>query len=140
MIVADTNMLAYLYVDGLNNQAARQLLLRDPGWAAPVLWRSELRNTLINCFKGGLIGLDEALRIMSDAELTMSFNEYDLASDDVLELAASSGCSAYDAEFVVLARELGVPLVTTDRELLEKFPGTAVSPETFLADKPLQPK
>jgi predicted nucleic acid-binding protein len=48
-------------------------------------------------------------------------------------LAVSSGCSAYDAEFVVLARELGVSLVTLDKELLDKFPGTAVSPERFLA-------
>jgi predicted nucleic acid-binding protein len=133
VIVADTNLLAYLYIEGLYNQAARQVVLRDPEWAAPVLWRSELRNTLINCFKGGLIGRNEALRIMADAELTMLFNEYDLASDDVLELAAGSGCSAYDAEFVVLAKDLGVPLVTTDRELLEKFPETAVTPERFLA-------
>jgi predicted nucleic acid-binding protein len=55
-----------------------------------------------------------------------------MASDDVIELAAGSGCSAYDAEFVVLAKDLGVPLVTTDRELLEKFPETAVTPGRFL--------
>jgi predicted nucleic acid-binding protein len=63
----------------------------------------------------------------------MLFNEHDVASDDVLELAAASGCSAYDAEFAVLARELRVPLVTTDKELLEKFPDIAVGPERFLA-------
>ena len=133
MIVADTNLLAYLSIEGAFNQAARQVVLRDSEWVAPVLWRSELRNTLIKCFKGGLIGREEAFAIMADAESMMSFNEYDMASDDVLELAASSGCSAYDAEYVVLARDLGVPLVTTDRELIEKFPGTAVSPEKFLA-------
>lgn len=133
MIVADTNLLAYLNIEGAFNQAARQVVLRDSEWVAPVLWRSELRNTLITCLRGGLIGRDEAFAIMTDAEAMMAFNEYDVASDDVLELAAETGCSAYDAEFVVLARDLGVPLVTTDRELLEKFPGTAVSPERFLA-------
>ncbi len=133
MIVADTNLLAYLNIEGAFNQAARQVVLRDSEWVAPVLWRSELRNTLIKCFKGGLIGREEAFAIMADAESMMSFNEYDMASEDVLELAADTGCSAYDAEFVVLARDLGVPLVTTDRELLEKFPGTAVTPESFLA-------
>ena len=133
MIVADTNLLAYLNIEGAFNQAARQVVLRDSEWVAPVLWRSELRNTLVKCLWGGLIGRDEAFAIMTDAEAMMSFNEYDVASDDVLELAASSGCSAYDAEFVVLAKDLGVPLVTTDKELLEKFPETAVSPEKFLA-------
>jgi len=133
VIVADTNLLAYLYIEGTLNQQARQVLLRDSEWAAPVLWRSELRNTLIKCFRGGLIGRDEAFRIMADAEITMLFNEYDLASGDVLELAAETGCSAYDAEFVVLAKDLGVPLVTTDKDLLAKFPDVAVTPERFLA-------
>lgn len=133
MIVADTNLLAYLNIESAFNKAARQVVTRDSEWVAPVLWRSELRNTLIKCLRGGLIGRDEAFAIMADAEAMMAFNDYDVASDDVLEIAAETGCSAYDAEFVVLARELGVPLVTTDRELLEKFPGTAVSPETFLA-------
>jgi predicted nucleic acid-binding protein len=50
-----------------------------------------------------------------------------------LDLAISSKCSAYDAEFVVLARDLRVPLVTTDKELLAKFPDIAVAPEMFLA-------
>jgi len=55
-----------------------------------------------------------------------------VASADVSTLAASSACSAYDAEFVVLARELGIPFVTLDKLLLERFPDAAVSPERFL--------
>ena len=133
MIVADTNLMAYLYIEGAFNQIARQVVLRDPEWVAPVLWRSELRNTLIKSQRGGIIGRNDAFRIMADAEWMMSGNEYDVSSDDVLEIASSSGCSAYDAEFIFVARELGVPLLTLDRELLEKFPGTAVSPEGFLA-------
>jgi len=63
----------------------------------------------------------------------MAGNKYAVVSGDMLGLATSSACSAYDAEFVVLARELGVPLVTTDKQLLENFPETAVSPARFLA-------
>jgi predicted nucleic acid-binding protein len=49
-------------------------------------------------------------------------------SHHVLSLAAQSGCSAYDCEFVALAQDLRVPLVTTDRQILKAFPTVAVSP------------
>jgi predicted nucleic acid-binding protein len=42
-----------------------------------------------------------------------------------MQLASTNRCSAYDCEFVALARYLGVPLVTEDRQLLEGFPGIA---------------
>jgi predicted nucleic acid-binding protein len=47
-------------------------------------------------------------------------------SSDVLELAVSSGCSTYDCEFVVLARNLAIKLVTMDRKVLDAFPDLAV--------------
>lgn len=133
MIVSDTNFIVRFYIESSISHLARELMLRDPEWAAPVLWRSEFRSALIKGIRSKLIDLDDAIQIMEDAESVMLFNEHDMASDDVLELAASSGCSAYDAEFVVLAKDLGVPLVTTDKELLEKFPGIAVTPQKFLA-------
>ncbi len=133
MIVSDTNLIAHLYLEGEVSPLARQVVLRDPDWAAPFLWRSEFRNALIKCLRGRVLERDKAFRILGSAESMMAGWEFDVASDDVLELASTSGCSAYDAEFVVLARDLRVPLVTTDQELLEKFPETAVSPERFLA-------
>ena len=51
--------------------------------------------------------------------------------DDVLYTAAELRISAYDAQFVVAARDLGVPLVTTDRKLREACRGLAVAPEEF---------
>ena len=43
MIVVDTNRLAYLLIGGKPTQAVREVLLQDPEWSAPVLWRSEFR-------------------------------------------------------------------------------------------------
>ena len=40
----------------------------------------------------------------------------------MLALAQSSSCSAYDCEFVGLAQQLGVRLVTADRKLRRAFP------------------
>lgn len=133
MIISDTNLIVHLYVGSKVSSVARQVVLRDPDWAAPFLWRSEFRNTLIKCLRGGILEKDKAFRILGAAESMMSGWEYDVVSGEVLDLAATTGCSAYDAEFVVLARDMHVPLVTTDRELIEKFPETALTPKMFLA-------
>jgi predicted nucleic acid-binding protein len=133
VIVVDTNLIAYLLIDGGQTELAERVLQKDEVWVSPLLWRSELCNALVKCVRGGLFGLNAAFRIMTEAESLMAGNEYAVVSGDVLSLAASSACSAYDAEFVVLARELGVPLVTSDKQLLESFPETVVSPARFLA-------
>ena len=133
MIVVDTNLLFYFLSQGDHSAAAEKIFEKDREWLAPLLWRSEFRNALVKSIRKRLMGLDVAYGIMAEAESMMLGFEYHVVSDDVLALAASSECTAYDAEFVAMARELRVPLVTTDRELLEKFPGTAVSPEKFLA-------
>jgi len=133
VIVFDTNIIVHLYVESGSSPQARQVILRDADWASPILWRSEFRNALVNCLRSGVLQKEKLFGIMTAAEMMMSGHEYEVASDDVLELSAETGCSAYDAEFVVLARDLRVPLVTTDKELLAKFPETALTPESFLA-------
>ncbi|MHB8421643.1 MAG: type II toxin-antitoxin system VapC family toxin [Leptospirales bacterium] len=52
----------------------------------------------------------------------------------ILSLAIESGCSAYDAEFVWVARNLNLPLVTADRKILVSFPEIAMTPEQFLQE------
>jgi predicted nucleic acid-binding protein len=131
VIVVDTNLLVYLYIRGQRTSQAEAVLARDPAWAAPLLWRSEFRNTLVGLVRRRAVGLDDAIRIADDAERWMAGREYAVASDRVLELAAGSGCSAYDCEFVTLAQDLGVSLVTADRQLLGAFPETAVPPDRF---------
>ncbi|MCI0435521.1 MAG: hypothetical protein L0271_18030 [Gemmatimonadetes bacterium] len=51
--------------------------------------------------------------------------------EHVLHLAADSGCSAYDCEFVAVARDLDVPFVTLDPAVLKAFPGFAVDARRF---------
>jgi predicted nucleic acid-binding protein len=72
-----------------------------------------------------------ALEVMEDADLLMEGKDRDCASYRILRLAADSGCSAYDCEFVALAQDLGVPLVTSDRALIEKFKPAVVSMKSF---------
>lgn len=63
----------------------------------------------------------------------MKGDQVPAATPDVLELAMRSGCTAYDCEFVAVAKELEATLVTSDRQVLAAFPETAVSPEAFVA-------
>jgi predicted nucleic acid-binding protein len=69
---------------------------------------------------------------MDQAIDLMRHREFDVSSLQVLELAAASTCSAYDCEFVALAQDLGVPLVTVDRQILDQFPQIAVSLDSFV--------
>jgi predicted nucleic acid-binding protein len=131
MIVADTNLIAYLLIPGDHTQAAERVLARDPDWAAPLLWRSEFRNVLTLHIRRRSLSLAESLEIAADAELLMQDKEYEVSSAQVLSLAASSRCSAYDCEFVALAQNLGVPLLTADRDVLTDFPSLAVSVDAF---------
>ncbi len=133
MIVADTNLLMYLYVEGQRTEESEAVLRRDPVWVVPLLWRSEFRNGLIGLVRTGALQLDDALVMSQEAERWLTGREYSVVSRQVLTLASQSGCSAYDCEFVVLAQDLEVPLVTNDRQILKAFPAVAVSPSAFAA-------
>jgi predicted nucleic acid-binding protein len=133
LIVADTNVIAYLLLEGPFTPEARAVYEKDPEWVAPLFWRSEFRNVLIVLLRRGLLSLDDALSTMDRAERLMKGEGYQIDSARVLRLAADSGCSAYDCEFVALAQDLGVPLVTSDRGLIEKFKPLVVSMSAFCA-------
>ncbi|MCA9961977.1 MAG: type II toxin-antitoxin system VapC family toxin [Chloroflexota bacterium] len=132
MIVVDTNLIVYLIMPTEYTEMASQVFLQDADWVAPHLWRSEFRNVLAKYLRQQLVSLPQAQKIMQQAEKVMFENEYGSNSDEVLRLVAGSSCSAYDCEFVALAQEFGVPLVTVDKQVLREFPQTAVSPATFL--------
>lgn len=133
MIVVDVNVLIYLYVVGQRTRQAEAVLARDPVWAVPLLWRSEFRNALARLVRGRALALEDSFQIVNEAERSMSGREYSVVSHEVVRLAATSGCSAYDCEYVALARDLGISLVTADRQLLRAFPSIAVAPDVFVA-------
>ena len=131
MIVVDTNTIAYLYLPSRYTADVTRVLEKDGSWAAPLLWRSEFRNVLSVYLRQGSLALPMALEIQRAAQLLMADREFAIDSEGVLHLAADSGCSAYDAEFVYLAQSEGIPLITSDRALLRKFPETTATPTAF---------
>lgn len=133
MIVVDTNIIIALYIENPHQDEIDMLFLRDPLWLAPSLWRSEFRNALLQYIRHNTITLDRAMTIMDASEKLMEMAEFEPVSADILRLAVGSGCSAYDCEYVALARTLGTSLITYDRKLLSSFPNLAFTPAAFLA-------
>ena len=132
MIVADTNIISYLFLPTVYSERASQLYKKEAEWAAPSLWRSEFRNVLALYLRQNIITLAEALMIQEEAEALMADQEFTVTSIQVLSLTHSSSCSAYDCEFVALAKQLDVKLVTQDKKMLREFPEVAVSLDDFL--------
>ena len=126
MIVVDTNVMVHLLAGLGPGEKAARLLANDPEWAAPTILLGELRNVMVGLFRRGQIQASDALAICVDAEAVLGERVVSVPSQPVLETAATGGMSAYEAEFVVLARSLGVPLVTADRVILEGAPDVAV--------------
>ena len=131
MIVADTNLMVYLFVRGARTTEAEAVLVKDRSWAAPWLWRSEFRNALVGLVRREDLLLDEAVQLVRQAERWMRDREYVAESSRIMTFAAESGCSVYDCEFVATAFELAVPLITADRQVLKAFPSVAVHPAVF---------
>lgn len=98
--------------------AAARLLQRDPAWAAPGILLSELRNVLVGYARRDVLTPDQVATMCADAEDVLADRVVAVPSGEVLHAALADGLSVYDAEFVVVARRLGVPLVTLDREIL----------------------
>ena len=132
MIVIDTNVIAALILPtSLSFAAAENLLRADRDWVAPVLWRSEFTNILVTATRNGWLDLDQAFEALEAAEELMADGDYSVPASDVLQTAATAGCTAYDTEFVVLARDLGTRLVTLDQQILRAFPELAIPLDTF---------
>jgi len=132
MIVVDTNILAHFWLPSDSSELCDELYQQDPQWVAPILWRSEFRNVVTLYLRKGLIDLSEALLIMEKAELQMKNQQFQVNSVQVLHHVSQSTCSSYDCEFVSLAKNLDLELITMDKKLLREFPNLARHPKKVI--------
>lgn len=128
MIVADTNLLAYLLLPGDRTVKVQEFYLREPQWVAPVLWRSELINVFVTYHRLMKLEFELCTQLLDRAERIMEGRSYTVAAQTILEVASRTGCSGYDSEFVALAEQLSVPLVTYDEKILRRCRSVARKP------------
>jgi predicted nucleic acid-binding protein len=124
MIVADTNLIAYLMIEGDFTPQAELVYQFDSNWVAPYLWRSEFRNILALYLRKDYLS-------MAQTEALMKNKEFELDSTSILKMIWESTLSSYDCEYVVLAKKLGVDLITNDQKILKSFPDFAISLENY---------
>ena len=127
MIVVDTNVMIHLLMGGEHGPDAALLLQQNPEWATPVILMSELRNVLLGYVRRGALVPDQAKAMTDDAASILGDRLATVSGDHVFDVALECGLTAYDAEFVALARTLGVSLATLDSAILRGAPDVAVS-------------
>ena len=127
MIVVDTNVIAYLFINGDYTPKAKKLLKTDYEWIAPILWKSEFRNVLAMYLRKGHLTLENSYLLLDEAEKFMNESEFEVKSSDVMQLVSTSNCTAYDCEFVALAQNFNLKLYTTDKKVLNQFPDLTIS-------------
>ena len=125
MIVVDTNVITRLVVGGEDGADSAALLESDAEWAAPGILVRELSNVLLGFIRRGDLTPGQAKAMFDDASLALGGRIVSVGGSRVIDAALECGLSAYDAEFVVLARTLGVPLATSDGAILRGAPDVA---------------
>jgi predicted nucleic acid-binding protein len=134
VIVVDTQVIAYWALPAPGSLSVAGVIEKDGSWVAPALWQSEFRNVLAGYLRRAALSADAAV---SKMRLALEFIATEtVEAERVLRLVADSPCSAYDLEFVALAQQLGVALVTNDRQILHSFPTVAISPAEFARPDP----
>ena len=131
MIVADTNLVSYLLIEGERTLEARRVRQRDPNWVVPPLWRSEFLNVLTTAVRASVLQPRQARDAWRWACELFAHHEHEPSGAEVLEAAIHYGLSAYDAQFIVVAQDLQVPLVTGDRKILRSCGELAISIQDF---------
>ena len=132
MIVAGHSVLVSFWLPGDFTELAEAAKARDGVWAAPVSWRAEFRNMLAAWLRRGLLSETEAAAAYLNCRKDLGAYEYSVPVEHVLKFVLASRCAAAECEYVALAQDLDVPLVTTDKQVLREFPKIAVSLEKFV--------
>ena len=88
MIVVDTNVVAYLLIEGDQSDMARAVWSKDRRWIMPAFWRSEFLNVLTTSLRGGVLTMRDAQDLWQLALTMFDKNEVQPTGRDILNIAA----------------------------------------------------
>ncbi|MEO8306307.1 MAG: type II toxin-antitoxin system VapC family toxin [Betaproteobacteria bacterium] len=122
MVAVDCNVLAYLLLAGAQTPRARALLEQDADWHSDALLIVELTHVLATAMRVRGLAMSDAAMVLTQAQGVVAPGLHAADHHEVLATAARYRVSAYDARYLVVARELGVKLVTEDQRLRKAAP------------------
>lgn len=133
MIVVDVNIITYLLIENASyTELAENLFQKDSTWIAPVLWKSEFLSVLTGYYRREIIKSDSCWDIYRQADKHIETREMsDFKS--LFRIVEISKLTAYDSQYVALATDLNLPLITEDKEILNEFPAVAKNIKDYLS-------
>ena len=133
MLIVDTNIVAYLLLEGPMRAPARQLLALDADWHSEPLLLHELTNIMATAVRTQGIALADAQAALAHGQALLRDKLHGMPDAEVLALAAEHGITGYDARFLRLAQLHGTRLVTEDTRLRRAAPALTQSLSEALA-------
>ena len=132
VVVVDTNVLAYLLIEGDRTKAAQDLYAKDPDWQSEAFVLVELTNILTTYTRTGALTREQGLKLLAEAE-TLLPQLPTVSHQEAYEVAVEFGISAYDGRFIAFARQTKSKLVTEDARLRKAVPAWTASLDEALA-------
>jgi predicted nucleic acid-binding protein len=132
MIVIDTNVLAYLLIEGDRTKQAQALFERDSDWRSDAFILVEFSNVLATYRRLGGLRSAQVEALMGEAQ-TRVRGLLQVPHLQALRVAEEFNVAAYDARFLAAGRSLGTRLITEDNKLRAAAPGATISLAQALA-------
>ncbi|KAB2639892.1 MAG: type II toxin-antitoxin system VapC family toxin [Verrucomicrobia bacterium] len=131
MIVVDSSVISFLFLEGELTESVKELHRIDSEWITPPILNHEMLNIL------AVVGTaDQAVAPMEEIwrDLRALLGSRQQVPDPLrsLHLAIELKISGYEAQYVALAQQLNMPLVTEEQRLLEQLPALCLSIEEAL--------
>ena len=132
MIVIDANILIYALIECDNSRLIPQLQEKDADWRTTELCLHETLNVLATYQRRGVLTLEQCRELLRNASRFISVAKCEVNMEASLVAATKYGITGYDAQYVALAQNLAVPLITEDRKLRQAVPDVGISMQEFI--------
>src|SRR2546425_779601 len=117
MVVADTNIIAALFIRTAHSDKSLALRTRDAVWRTDPFALVEFSNVLATYERASYLTKAEAVERLRLAEEFLKPNFYNVPHATALEFAMRHKVTAYDARFLAVAQHFHNKLTTEDRLL-----------------------